>query len=474
MNLYEKLAKELEKQIKNGAYQFGERLPSVRQLHRETSMSISTVLQTMYLLEAKGLVEARPKRGYFVSFSPNQNVQTPVVYRPTTKEGRGSIDDTIQQVYGKNEPHDSVTNFSIGVPSSTMLPIARLKKIVRQTMLDLTDACVHYEPIMGNPYLRRQVAQRTSLWENGLSPDDLITTNGCMNALALALMTITKKGDRIITESPVYFGTLQLAKSLGLEVVEMATHSEYGLDMEEVKKTLKKIDIAAVVVVSNFSNPLGYSMSAQSKRTLVKICTNHQVPLIEEDLYGDVFFGPERPVPCKSFDKAGIVLWCSSVSKTLAPGYRVGWIAAGKYMDEVLKTKLYHQVASPSLTHEVVARFMDKGRYDNHLRQLRVSLHHNLLRYLQIIQEYFPENTKTTFPNGGFLLWVELDPRIDTSQLYEPALSLGIKYAPGRMFTLRDQYTNCLRLSFGLDWNEQTANALTKLGLLLQHQLVNY
>ncbi|AGA77890.1 PLP-dependent aminotransferase family protein [Echinicola vietnamensis] len=474
MNLYEKLAAELEKQIKSETYRFGEKLPSVRELHRSAGMSISTILQSLYLLEAKGLVEAQPKRGYYVTYHPNQGKKTPVVYHPTQKEGTGDIEDLIQQVYGAHDEPSPTVNFAIGVPSTNMLPIARLKKIVRETMLDLTDACVQYEPITGNDYLRRQVAQRTSLWHHALSPDDLVTTSGCMNALALALMSITKKGDRILTESPVYFGTLQLAQSLGLEVVEMPTHGEHGLDMEEVKKTLKQTAIAAVIVVSNFSNPLGYSMSSQCKRALVNICTTHQVPLVEEDLYGDVYFGTERPLSCKSFDREGIVLWCSAVSKTLAPGYRVGWIAPGKYRDKVLKTKLYHQVSSPSLSHEVVARFMDKGRYENHLRQLRVTLHHNLLKYLKIIQEYFPENTKTTFPNGGFLLWVELDPRIDTSLLYQPALTLGIKYAPGRMFTLRDQYKNCLRLSFGLDWNEQTATALTKLGLLLQHQLVNY
>ncbi|GGF23101.1 aminotransferase-like domain-containing protein [Echinicola rosea] len=474
MNLYQKIATELEKQIKNGTYRFGDRLPSVRKLHRETGLSISTVLQAMYLLEAKGLVEARPKRGYFVTYHPKQSAASPVIYHPTNKEGSEDIEEVIQQVYGQSDREDQHINFAVGVPSAKMLPIARLKKMVRETMLALPDACVHYESISGNAYLRRQVAQRTSLWGNGLSPDDLVTTTGCMNAVAIALMSITKKGDCILTESPVYFGTLQLAKSLGLKVQEMPTHGEYGLDLEEIKNTIKHDQIAAIVLVSNFSNPLGYCMSAQSKRALVKICTNHQVPLIEEDLYSDVYFGSERPLPCKSHDRDGIVLWCSSVSKTLAPGYRVGWIAPGKYKDSILKTKLYHQVASPSLSHEVVARFMDKGRYDNHLRQLRIALHHNLLKYLQIIQEYFPENTKTTFPNGGFLLWIELDPRIDTLQLYEPALNLGIKYAPGRIFTLRDQYKNCLRLSFGLDWNEQTATALTRLGLLLQHQLVNY
>lgn len=474
MNLYEKLSAELESQIKNGTFRYGDRLPSVRQLHAETKLSISTVLQAMYLLEAKGVVEAKPKRGYFVTFHADRSKRSAVMSKPTYQEGKADVEELIQKVYGPGTSTYMGVNFALGVPSSSMLPIGRLKKIVRETIRESPDACTTYAPLTGSEYLRRQVAKRTSLWNEGLSPDDLITTNGCMNALAYALMSITKPGDSILTESPVFFGTLQLASSLGLHVIEMPTHSEHGLDLEEVKSYLKTRHIAAIIVVSSFSNPLGYSMSTQSRRALVKICTRHQVPLIEEDLYGDVYFGQERPLPCKSFDKEGVVIWCSSISKTLAPGYRVGWISAGKYHDEVLKTKLYHDISSSSISHEVVARFMDKGRYDNHLRSLRVTLHHHLMKYLQVIQAYFPENTRVTFPQGGFQLWVELDPRIDTTLLYTPATSMGIKYAPGRMFTLREQYQNCLRLSFGLEWNKEVEDALTKLGLLFQHQLVNY
>ncbi|WP_215225067.1 aminotransferase-like domain-containing protein [Echinicola shivajiensis] len=471
MNLYEKLADDLERQIKKGTFNYGDRLPSVRSIHQETGVSISTVLQSMYLLESKGLIEAKPKKGYFVSPYPRPDQSNPVISKPIARKGKRDIEDFIQKVYGPMDSDKSLSNFSVGVPSPEMLPIAKFKKIVRDMMRDLPDACIHYEPIMGSGYLRRQIAKRTLLWENSLLADDLVTTHGCMNSLAFALMSISQKGDSIITESPVYFGTLQLAKSLGLNVIEMPTHSEYGLDLEAVEKTIKETRISAIIVVSNFSNPMGYCMPDQNKRALVKICTEHQVPLLEEDLYGDVYFGSERPLSCKSIDKDGIVLWCSSVSKTLAPGYRVGWIAPGKFMDKICKTKLYHNVASSSLTQEVIARFIDKGRYENHLKQLRISLHHNLMKYLQVIYEHFPPNTKVSHPNGGFLLWVELDPMIDTTLLYDEALKQGIKYAPGRMFTLRDQFKNCLRLSFGLDWNEKTANSLVRLGQLLNNSL---
>ncbi|GGZ34639.1 GntR family transcriptional regulator [Echinicola pacifica] len=474
MNLYEKLGAELEQQIKNGTFKYGERLPSIRSIHKESTLSISTVLQAMYWLESRGLVEAKPKKGYFVTYQPHQLVFQAVKYPARPSQGKEGMTDFVHKVYGMEQEELELTDFSLGAPHSSMLPIAKLKKIIRETLRESPEACTQYEPIQGSRLLRRQIAKRTTLWEKGLSTEELVTTNGCIHALAISLMALTKKGDTILTESPVYFGTLQLAQSLGLQCIEMPTHSLHGIDLEVVKGYLKNSPVAAIIVVSNFNNPLGFSMSEQSKRALVKICTNHQVPLIEEDLYGDVYFGKERPISCKSIDKEGIVLWCSSVSKTLAPGYRVGWIAPGKFMDDICRVKLVHSISCPTLLHESIAKFIDKSRYENHLRQLRSSLQHNLHKYLHIIQEYFPENTKVTFPDGGFLLWLELDPRINTGLLYEPALRLGIKYAPGRMFTLKDQYNNCLRLSFGLPWDEQTATALTKLGLLLQHQLVNY
>lgn len=466
--LYQKLASELEKQIKSGIIKPGEKLPSVRFLHKESGLSISTVLQSMYLLESKGLISAKAKRGYFVNFIIDKKHHQEVVSKPDKKEGSIDIEDFIQKVYAVHDHGSGVVNFSIGIPSPEMLPIRKLKKVIHEIARNDNQGSMFYESIAGNESLRRQIAHRTLLWEHNLEPDDIITTNGCMNSLAQALISLTRKGDTVLVESPVYFGTLQLAKSMELNVIELPTSNQVGIDLDVVKKYFKEKKVSACIIVSNFSNPMGYCMPEENKKLLVKLCSEYQVPLIEEDLYGDVYFGEKRPLTCKSIDTEGIVLWCSSISKTLAPGYRVGWIAPGKFKNQVLKTKLYHNIASPALTHQIVAQFIEKGRYENHLQKLRIQLHHNLLKYLQVIHEYFPDGTKTTNPDGGFLLWVELDKSINTSDLYDEAFMGGIKYAPGRMFTLRDQFYNCLRLSYGLTWNDLTEKALIKLGRILQ------
>lgn len=246
----------------------------------------------------------------------------------------------------------------------------------------------------------------------------------------------------------------------------MPTNAITGIEIEALKKTLEKKKVKLCVVVSNFSNPLGSCMPDEHKKEIVRLMEKHHVPLIEDDIYGDVYFGSHRPKSCKTYDQSGMVLWCGSVSKTLAPGYRVGWVAPGKFKEQIIRTKLYHSVSSTTLMQETVGNFLETGRYENHLRKLRYTLQSNSLQYLRAIGDYFPDGTKVSRPQGGFLLWLELPKKIDTTKLYELALQHKISFAPGRMFTLQNQYNHCMRLSYGLHWDEKIDAALKVLGRL--------
>ena len=239
------------------------------------------------------------------------------------------------------------------------------------------------------------------------------------NSISLALSVIARKGDTIAVESPVYFGILQLANSMGLRVLELPTNPVTGIEPDALRKVLPQINLC--LLISNFSNPLGSCMPDEHKKEVVQMLAEYNIPLIEDDLYGDVFFRHSRPKPCKAFDEKGLVLWCGSVSKTLAPGYRVGWIAPGKFKDAVIRQKHIHLISTPTLNQEAIANFMENGRYENHLRRLRHELHSNSLHLAQSITDYFPEDTKIITPQGGFMLWVELNKKIDTTELYYKA-----------------------------------------------------
>ena len=466
-HLYLRTAEAIEQQIMDEVLKIGDKLPSVRLMSKEHSMSVSTILQAYYHLEAKGLIESRPQSGYYVRFNPSRFPHKIEKSNPAQTIRTKNVEAIIEQVYD-DFSLKGITRFSLSVPAPEILPLARLNKSMMQALRELPANGTSYEQIQGNDLLRRQVARWSMHWGGHLNAGDLITTSGCMNAISYCLMALTKPGDTIAVESPVYFGMLRFAQSIGLKVLELPTDPDTGVDPDDVKKALNQHDVKACFFVTNFSNPTGYCMPDEQKQAMVKLLSQHGVPLIEDDLYGDVYFGKSRPRSCKSFDEEGNVLWCSSISKTLAPGYRVGWVAPGQYLDKVKRLKMYHSITSATAQQQAIASFLATGHYEFHLRKLRQILHSNSLQFTRAIGEYFPEGVKLSNPKGGFMLWLELDKKIDTYVLYQEAMQHKISIAPGTMFTLQDRYQNCMRLSYGMAWTPEIDKALKKLGNLVK------
>lgn len=461
--LYNEIAESIADQIRSGVLKTGERLLSVRMLSSEHGISINTAKKVFLELEARSLIQSKPQSGYFVSPLNYLKLPLPEISQPLPVANRAEPDELISRVYSTMGRHD-LSLFSIGVPSGNLLPLAKLKKEIAQATRTLKDGGTAYEPLQGNEKLRRMIAVRSMAWDGHLKENDIITTHGCMNALALCLAALTKPGDTIALESPCYPGILQLAVSMGLKVLEIATHPVTGIDLGELKRLIPRIKVC--LLVPNFNTPLGYCTPDENKKKIVSLLSKHKIPLIEDDTYGDLHFGPERPKCCKSFDTDGNVLWCGSVSKTLAPGYRIGWVAPGKYKDQILKLKLIHAISSTSVVNEAVGNFLMTGRYDNHLRRLRKTLQENYQHYALAIAEHFPYGTKISRPQGGLALWVEFPKEIDTAVLYNLALKKQISIAPGRMFSLQDQFQNCMRLCIGLPWTDELRSGLKRIGSL--------
>jgi DNA-binding transcriptional MocR family regulator len=468
-HLYLRLAESIEQQIMSKVLNVGDKLPSVRMQGRQHGLSMSTILQAYYHLEGKGLIESRPQSGYYVCFNPARFPQKIEKSNPPHALKTKNVESVIEEVFDDFDMQ-GFARFSLSVPSPEVLPLARLNKSMLQALRELPGNGTGYEKIEGNEALRRQVVRWLAHTGCRLQPEELITTAGCMNAISYCLMALTRRGDTIAVESPVYFGVLRFAQSIGLNVLELPTDPDTGVDPDDVRKAIARHNVKACFFVTNFSNPLGYCMPDEQKKALVKLLARYNIPLIEDDLYGDVYFGKERPLPCKSFDEEGNVLWCSSISKTLAPGYRVGWVAPGKYLEKVKRLKLYHSITTATPQQAAIAHFLGSGRYENHLRKLRQTLHANNLHYIRAIGEYFPEGVKVTNPRGGFILWVELDRNIDTYQLYRRALQHKISITPGTIFSLQDRYKNCMRLSYGMPWTPEIDGALKKLGMLVREK----
>ena len=466
-HIYVQVAEGIEKMISDDILRIGDKLPSVRILSDEYGISMGTAFQAYYHLEGKGLIESRPKSGYYVRFNQRRFPDLPKTFNEKPITSAVSTKDMIAAVY-KDLSTTDVINFSVAVPALELVPTAKLNKSVLHALRKSKDSCIGYEHPQGNSDLRKQIAKLAFNWGGRITPDEVVVTTGCMEALVMCLRAVTKSGDTVVVEKPAYFGIYQAMESLGLKVVEIFTDPETGPDLNMLEKTLKNFSVKACLFVPNFSNPIGSCMPDENKRRLVDIITKHNVPLIEDDIYGELYFGKNRPRTCKYYDKTGLVMHCSSLSKSLAPGYRVGWILPGKFLPVVKQLKLMHTISSPTLTQCAMAHFLSIGRYEYHLKNLRRALHTQCLRYMQAIMQYFPPDTKISRPQGGFVLWVELNKNIDSYKLCTEALKHHISVAPGQIFSASSNYSNYVRISYGKPWSEDVEYGVMILGKLVR------
>lgn len=459
--LYLQIANNIEHQIKNAVFKIGDKLPSLRTICIEKGVSLSTATQAFFELESRGLIESKPQSGYYVSMAPEKLRAIPETSQPIVVKKENKHDEMMALVI-KNFDKAQIY-LSSAMLSPELVPIAKLNKSIVNATRSLKDSGVSYNKD-GSIKLKTQIAKRALTWGGKLKVDDIITTGGSIDSMSFCLLSLTRRGDTIIVESPVFFGILRLANHLGLNVIELPTNPVTGIEIDALKKTLEKKKIAACILISNFNNPLGSCMPDEHKKAAVALMEKHNVPLIEDDLYADLYYGNHRPTSCKTYDESGIVLWCGSFSKTLVSGYRVGWVEAGKFKEQVAQTKHFHSMYSSTITHEAIGDFLEIGRYEHHLIKLRQTLYRNSLQLQRCISEYFPEDTKVTRPTGSMNLWIELNKKYDALDLYNKAIEKKISITPGRIYTLQNQYNNCLKLSYGKLWDEQTEAAIKLLG----------
>jgi len=464
---YAEVAERIEILIEKEVFKVGDKLLSVRALSKEQGISLSTAFQAYYALESKGLIEARPQSGYYVKYSPRHILDMPKVCEPPDDALPVTIDDMINSVY-VDLNLKSILNFSMATPAISLLPTAKLNKAVLHSLRESKTSCLNYEHIQGNVALRKQIARQAFNWGGSPSEDDIVVTAGCVEALSLCIKATTKPGDAVAIESPTYFAIFQLMQSYGLKVVEIPTDPVLGMDIEYLTQAIPRFDIKACLVVNNFNNPLGSCMPDERKKQLVEILAKLEIPLIEDDIYGELYFGKTRPKTCKTFDKKGLILHCASFSKSLAPGYRIGWTIPGKFKDAVIRLKRMHTVSTNTLAQAAVADFLSNGRFELHLRHLRKALHTQSLRYIQAVCEYFPEDTCLTRPHGGFTLWIEMNKKIDAFKLHKRALRHNIGIAPGQIFSSQGRFENCFRLSYGEPWSPKIEEGIKTLGKIIR------
>jgi DNA-binding transcriptional MocR family regulator len=466
---YERLATQIGDLIQRGDLAPGTRIPAVRAACDAYGVSPSTVFRAYYLLESQGLIVARPRSGYFVSAAAPGAPLHGAASTPNEPSKSVNISELVFEVLHSIKDTHTVALGSAFM-SPTVFPMQRLGRscasVNRST--DLAKMVAALPP--GDDALRRQIALRYLMAGMVVHVDEIIITSGALDALTLSLQVLTHAGDEIAIEKPTFYAALQAIQRLQLKVVEIPVHPVEGHDMEALAQALDRRPIRACWFMTSFQNPTGTTLSDTKKQTLVELLAKYEVPLIEDDVYSELRFGSAPIRPAKFFDRQGLVLHCGSFAKSLAPGYRIGWAAAGRFAEQLERAKWMTTLSASVPAQRAIADYLKHGGYDLFLRKLRRKLAAQQADMLSAIDRYFPAQTSATRPDGGYFTWVELPRHVDSLRLFEAALERGISLAPGAIFSASGEFRHHIRLNYGYPWSPEIERAMATLGELAQDE----
>ncbi len=439
------------------------KLPSVRVTSRSHSVSTGTVLQAYQLLEAQGWVTAKPQSGYFVT----ADLERLEVSTSESHPLRVSVNDELYD-FLKHQASPEAIKLGSAFPEPTLFPLDALnrnlassgRKMGPDTLLD------NLPP--GSESLRRLIAQRYIQQGMNLTHDDIVITSGALEALNLSLQAVTQPGDIVVVESPTFYGALQAIERLGLKAIEVRVDAKKGHSLTQLESLFEQHDVKACWLMTNFHNPTGTSLSDEEKHRVVDLANQHDVYLIEDDAYAELYFGEKKPMSLKSFDTHERVLHCGSLSKSLCPGYRLGWVINKRFNEPIQKLQLMSTLSGSAPIQQGVAHYLQNDSYDNHLRKLRKTLQQRQQRFIALLEQHLPAQVDFYVPQGGYFLWLTLPKGTSSKALYHALLAEQVTIAHGKLFSLDAQFENCLRLNTSLAMDEHVEQAIRKLSDLLR------
>jgi len=462
---YESIARRLSALIERGVLRPGDRVPSLRDSRGQSGASLGTIMHAYARLEDLGLIEARSRSGYYVRARPSRSAAEPAISSPPRVSTEVNVASLVFDVLEAIKQPEIVPLGS-AFPSPEHFPIEKLNRASADAARRLSTWSSVRDLPPGNSDLRRLIALRCAESGVEIAPEDVVITCGAMEAINLSLNAVARPGDIIAIETPTFYSTLLSIQRLGMKVVEIATSPRDGMDLGSLQNALNTLDVSACIVMPNFQNPLGALMPTQKKRELVAMLAKANVPLIEDDVYAELYFGKVKPQPAKSFDRSGLVLHCGSFAKCLAPGFRIGWVTPGRFKSDLQRLKFISTISTSSLPQASLVEYLKHGGYERHLRGFRQRLSQALAAVTDAVTAHFPAGCRITRPQGGYMLWVEMPESIDTLWLHRLALAEGISIAPGPLFSVRGKYKNFVRLNYGHFDAKSTVNAVRTLGRL--------
>jgi len=459
---FEEFTTSIEKNIREGIYKPGHKLPSVRELKKQYQISITTVQNGYEHLMILGLVESIPKSGYYVSSRPErlpdqQKAPRSLIVRDSIFENNLVLTTSLRA--GRK-----ISEFNVAAPGDLLIPQKLLLRTMQQVIREYGMSLLRYYPSNGSEDLKNNIIKRAAGYHTSINPEELIITDGALQALYIALASTCNSGDVIAVESPCVFSILEVVRTLNLKVIEIPVDLESGFDIDFLRKACLKNKIKAVLVTPNFHNPTGVLLSDEQKKALLSVVQQHGIALIENDIYGDLNFNGQRPSTIKSFDDSGLVMTYSSYSKTLAPGIRLGWLSTGKFMERAEQVKFSLGSTVSPIYQETVNRLLAGSSYERHIRAFKMQLAKNAYFTINLLADNFPEGTSIFTPSGGYNIWVKMPNHIDMDHFYDQCEKIGIRFTPGYTFSFSNNFTQYFRVVFAAKYSPKDIEAIKLAG----------
>jgi len=445
---YKVIADQVIADIQSQKLTLGQRLPSLRQLMKQFDISMTTALNSYRSLEQMGWVVTHPKSGFFVSLPLSQG---DVPEHPQFRSNPKHIPVNLKS---DNYENRELVSGPLGISqlSPSNIPLLALKQSIKRSV-QRDDNFIHsYSDPQGEHELRRAVAEHFNANGFPLKTEELFISGGCMDAVRTALLVTTKQGDTVAISSPCFNGLLKLLSSMSRKVIEIPCNSD-GMDLEQLEEKFKNKEIKAALISSSYMNPHGISLSVAQKEKLAFLANKHRVPIIEDDIYSELGHDNTFPLPIKYWDTKGYVLWCSSVSKSLASGLRIGWCSAGQYLPACVDICATEHLGQNRLLQLSLADFLNSGQYKKHLKSIRKTMLVNACAYRNLLLDNLPKGSAVSAPNGGLVLWVQV-PDLNEPKLRAFTQKHQIDIRFGAQFTTRKLYRDCFRLNIGWELSE--------------------
>jgi DNA-binding transcriptional MocR family regulator len=466
---YRIIARQIIDSIESGALGTGDKLPSLRAACQRWRVSLITIKGAYRLLEQGGYIDARPQSGYYVLAREVQDPPSAYTVRAKASYPNDEL-RIITQIIGARTS-DGIRALGAAIPGEELLPLKSLRLYASRIARRSDEPLSAYGDSSGSARLREEIARYYRSLGARVLPGDIVVHNGALNAITTTLRAITRPGDSIVLESPTYYLFMHAAAALNLRVVSVPHIPGSGIDLKALGGVLRSHPIKAIVVIPNFHNPAGSLMSLAAKEELLGLAARHKIHIIEDDVYGDLGFTGERPAPLLALDRSEQVIHCSSVSKILGPGLRVGWSISRALRSEIQQARFLQSIACPTLTQEVVAEFFSNEGLKRHRRLMGTKLAAQAEIYRAALRKYLPAGTRITQPEGGFLFWVELPKGCDTTALFHSLAHKHTGLTPGIIFGNQPEARRFFRLSFGASFSPQVDQSIARIGDAVQRQL---